>query len=71
MNDLQHISYAKQGPVLVTLNAPFEPAPDKVVGRWKYEHPVLDAKVSLRRLLITNLPINNAYRPSAPKSSSS
>ncbi|KAL1760274.1 hypothetical protein FB107DRAFT_245825 [Schizophyllum commune] len=52
MNDLQHISYAKQGPVLVTLNAPFEPAPDKVVGRWKYEHPVLDAKaVRAQKLL--------------------
>ncbi|KAI0771412.1 hypothetical protein BC629DRAFT_1641522 [Irpex lacteus] len=33
------------GPVLVTLNpqVPFEPRPETVVGRWKYDHPVLDA----------------------------
>lgn len=45
MNDLQHIPQAKYGPVLVTLNAPFEPAADKIAGRWKYDHPVLDTKV--------------------------
>jgi len=45
MNDLQHISETKYGPVLVTLNPPFEPDPSKVVGRWRYDHPVLDAKV--------------------------
>lgn len=45
MNDLQHISEAKYGPVLVTLNPPFEPASEKIGGRWKYDHPVLDAKV--------------------------
>ncbi|TFK27617.1 amine oxidase [Coprinopsis marcescibilis] len=44
MNDLQHIPESKYGPVLATLNAPFEPAQDKVVGRWKYDHPVLDHK---------------------------
>ncbi|KAF8968900.1 amine oxidase [Flammula alnicola] len=44
MNNLQHISEAKYGPVLVTLNPPFEPAEDKTAGRWKYDHPVLDAR---------------------------
>ncbi|KAG2009646.1 amine oxidase [Coprinopsis cinerea AmutBmut pab1-1] len=44
MNDLQHIPESKWGPVLCTLNPPFEPAPDKVVGRWRYDHPVLDSK---------------------------
>jgi len=44
MNDLQHISESKYGPVLVTLNAPFEPQEDMVAGRWKYDHPVLDGK---------------------------
>ncbi|KJA18002.1 hypothetical protein HYPSUDRAFT_79398 [Hypholoma sublateritium FD-334 SS-4] len=44
MNDLQRIPQAQYGPVLVTLNPPFEPAPEKVAGRWKYDHPVLDAK---------------------------
>ncbi|TRM60581.1 hypothetical protein BD626DRAFT_407170 [Schizophyllum amplum] len=43
---------AKYGPVLVTLNSPFEPAAEKVVGRWKYEHPVLDAQaVRAQKLL--------------------
>ncbi|KAG5653758.1 hypothetical protein H0H81_010845 [Sphagnurus paluster] len=44
MNDLQHIPESKYGPVLVTLNAPFEPREDLVAGRWKYDHPVLDSK---------------------------
>jgi hypothetical protein len=47
MNDLQHIPEEKYGPVLVTLNPPFEPAEDKIRGRWKYDHPILDAKVCL------------------------
>ncbi|KAG6919230.1 hypothetical protein DXG01_008026 [Tephrocybe rancida] len=42
MNDLQHIPESKYGPVLVTLNAPFQPHDDLVAGRWKYDHPVLD-----------------------------
>ena len=45
MNNLQHISEADHGPVLVTLNPPFEPLAEKVVGRYKYEHPVIDAEV--------------------------
>jgi predicted NAD/FAD-binding protein len=45
MNDLQHISEKKYGPVLVTLNPPFEPQADKIVGRFRYDHPVLDAQV--------------------------
>lgn len=44
MNDVQHIPERKYGPVLVTLNPPFEPAEDKIRGRWKYDHPVLDSK---------------------------
>ncbi|KAJ2913379.1 hypothetical protein MD484_g7049, partial [Candolleomyces efflorescens] len=44
MNDLQHISEERWGPVLVTLNPPFNPAPDKTFGWWKYDHPVLDGK---------------------------
>ncbi|KAH0585845.1 hypothetical protein H2248_007134 [Termitomyces sp. 'cryptogamus'] len=42
MNDLQHIPESKYGPVLVTLNAPFEPHQHLIAGRWKYGHPVLD-----------------------------
>ncbi|TFK67937.1 FAD/NAD(P)-binding domain-containing protein [Pluteus cervinus] len=46
MNDLQHIPESKYGPVLVTLNPPLDmqPDPSLTTGRWKYEHPVLDAK---------------------------
>ncbi|KAJ6544646.1 FAD/NAD(P)-binding domain-containing protein [Mycena vulgaris] len=43
MNDLQHISEAKYGPVLVTLNPPFEPREGTLAGRYQYAHPVLDA----------------------------
>lgn len=46
MNDLQHIPESSYGPVLVTLNPPFEANEYKVFGRWKYDHPVLDSKVS-------------------------
>ena len=45
MNDLQHISYTKHGPVLVTLNPLFEHGPAKTFGRWKYDHPVLISAV--------------------------
>jgi len=45
MNDLQHIPESKYGPVLCTLNAPFEPAEDKIAGRWDYDHPVINRKV--------------------------
>ncbi|KAJ7133404.1 FAD/NAD(P)-binding domain-containing protein [Mycena epipterygia] len=44
MNDLQHIPEAKYGPVLVTLNPPFEPRKGTVAGRYQYDHPVLDAR---------------------------
>ncbi|KAF5315110.1 hypothetical protein D9619_007378 [Psilocybe cf. subviscida] len=47
MNDLQHIPESSYGPVLVTLNPPFEANEYKVFGRWKYDHPVLDSKAVL------------------------
>lgn len=42
MNDLQHIPESKYGPVLVTLNPPFAPAPALTAGWHNYDHPVLD-----------------------------
>jgi hypothetical protein len=45
MNDLQHFSEKKHGPVLVTLNPPTEPLAETVVGCYHYDHPVLDAGV--------------------------
>lgn len=47
MNALQHLSEKKHGPVLVTLNPPFEVDKDKEVGRYKYEHPIYSLAVSL------------------------
>lgn len=46
MNDLQHLSEAKYGPVLVTLNPPFEPSLDKTMARFRYDHPILDGQVT-------------------------
>ena len=31
-------------PVVVTLNPPFEPAPQHVLREFEYEHPLLDAR---------------------------
>ena len=45
MNDLQHLPEKDHGPVLVTLNPPFEPQSDLIAGKYKYEHPVLDSAV--------------------------
>jgi hypothetical protein len=45
MNLLQHISEDKYGPVLVTLNPPYEPQPGTIAGRWRYDHPVVSAEV--------------------------
>ncbi|KAK7677753.1 hypothetical protein QCA50_019305 [Cerrena zonata] len=54
MNELQHISEKDHGPVLVTLNPPFEPKTDLVAGRYKYEHPVLDsAAISAQKKMKT------------------
>ncbi|KAG9121770.1 hypothetical protein FRC07_002136 [Ceratobasidium sp. 392] len=44
MNHLQHVCERKHGPVLVTLNPPFEPQPELVVARAQYEHPVVSAQ---------------------------
>jgi len=44
MNDLQHISEKDHGLIFVTLNPPFNPDPELVVGRYGYEHPVLGTK---------------------------
>lgn len=46
MNDVQHISAEKHGNLYVTLNPPQRPDPAKIIGRYKYDHPMLDANVS-------------------------
>ncbi|KAG6816409.1 hypothetical protein H0H87_006213 [Tephrocybe sp. NHM501043] len=58
MNDLQHIPESKYGPVLVTLNPPFEPQGGLTAGRWKYDHPVLNHNVSSSPIHFV-APINN------------
>ncbi|KAF7309884.1 Amino-oxidase domain-containing protein [Mycena indigotica] len=55
MNDLQHLPLKKHGPVLVTLNPPFEPREDLVAGRWKYDHPVLDANAIRAQKLVRTI----------------
>lgn len=46
MNLLQSVPEDKFGPVLVTLNPPFEPKKELVVGEWEYEHPLFTERVS-------------------------
>ncbi|KAJ3731034.1 FAD/NAD(P)-binding domain-containing protein [Lentinula guzmanii] len=53
MNDLQHISEKEHGPVLVTLNPPFEPASN--FGRYSYDHPVLDGKAVQAQNLMSQI----------------
>ncbi|KAF8318513.1 FAD/NAD-binding domain-containing protein [Clavulina sp. PMI_390] len=54
MNHLQHIPESKYGPVLVTLNPPFEPKAETIVGRWKFDHPIVSAEaVQAQKLLPT------------------
>ena len=40
INKLQPLPFAT--PVVVTLNPPVDPAPDKVIAAFDYEHPVFD-----------------------------
>jgi len=56
MNDLQHISEEIYGPVLVTLNPPMHPQADKVIGRYDYAHPVLNAEVEINILIASSCP---------------
>ncbi|KAJ4491291.1 FAD/NAD(P)-binding domain-containing protein [Lentinula edodes] len=53
MNDLQHISEEEHGPVLVTLNPPFEPATN--FGCHSYDHPVLDGKAVQAQNLMSQI----------------
>lgn len=46
MNDLQGLPESRHGSIFVTLNPPSEVDPSKVVGRYKYEHPMYSAAVS-------------------------
>ncbi|KAK0187599.1 FAD/NAD(P)-binding domain-containing protein [Armillaria mellea] len=54
MNVLQHIPEKRHGPVLVSINPPFEPEPSTVQGRWMFDHPVLDGNaIRAQRMLRT------------------
>lgn len=54
MNVLQHIPEKKHGPVLVSINPPFEPEPSTIQGRWTFDHPVLDGNaIRAQRMLRT------------------
>ena len=45
MNTLQSIDEEKHGPVLVTLNPPFEPKKELIRGEWSYDHPLYSERV--------------------------
>lgn len=47
MNLLQSIDEKVHGPVLVTLNPPFEPKKELVLGEWSYDHPLYSDTVRL------------------------
>jgi predicted NAD/FAD-binding protein len=51
INRLQPLPFST--PVIVTLNPPFEPAPDTVLQEFRYDHPTLDevANVAQRALM--------------------
>ncbi|CAK5263045.1 unnamed protein product [Mycena citricolor] len=55
MNALQHIPESKFGPVLVTLNPPFEPRKGTTGGRWRYDHPVLDGSAVQAQKLVPRI----------------
>lgn len=54
MNLLQSIPEKTYGPVLVTLNPPFPPAPELTIGSWPYEHPLYSEKVRCSRTPLAN-----------------
>lgn len=51
MNLLQSIPETDFGPVLVTLNPPFEPKAELVAKEYWYEHPLFSESVSLGSLV--------------------
>jgi hypothetical protein len=46
MNLLQRIPVSSHGLVFGTLNPPFEPCPDTVIGEFVYAHPLITNEVS-------------------------
>ena len=55
MNILQHISYEKVGPVLVTLNPLHSPNPASVQGEWVYEHPLYTPEAIRAQALLPSI----------------
>jgi predicted NAD/FAD-binding protein len=53
MNRLQSIDPAK--PLFVTLNPPFEPAPELTFGRFSYDHPQFDGPALSARLRLDDI----------------
>ena len=52
MNKIQSLPDEKHGQIFSTLNAPFPPSPEHVIGHFKYSHPILtgDGMRALPRL---------------------
>ncbi|TBU48550.1 FAD/NAD(P)-binding domain-containing protein [Dichomitus squalens] len=55
MNALQHLSMKDHGPVLVTLNPPFDTKPSLTFGRYKYDHPILSEKAIRAQSLLPSI----------------
>ncbi|EJD40778.1 FAD/NAD(P)-binding domain-containing protein [Auricularia subglabra TFB-10046 SS5] len=55
MNLLQKIPEAKFGTVLGTLNPPFEPRPDLVIGEYNYEHPHMTAASKVAKAALPSI----------------
>ncbi|KAM0750172.1 FAD/NAD(P)-binding domain-containing protein [Meredithblackwellia eburnea MCA 4105] len=55
MNLLQSIPERVHGPVLVTLNPPFEPKEELTVGAWDYDHPQFTTKAIRAQELLPHI----------------
>ncbi|KAI8986057.1 FAD/NAD(P)-binding domain-containing protein [Trametes punicea] len=55
MNELQHLPIEKYGPILVTLNPPFDPEPKLEIGRYQYDHPLLSEEAIKAQAEITSI----------------
>ena len=54
LNYIQNLPVEKHGQIFLTLNPPFEPDPKLVFREFVYDHPVLDASVSVPHALVNN-----------------
>ncbi|ORY07715.1 FAD/NAD(P)-binding domain-containing protein [Basidiobolus meristosporus CBS 931.73] len=66
MNLLQSIDTEKYGDVFVTLNPPYEPQPESIIGEYLYEHPtynkgLIEAQKELHKIQSTDTSFCGAW----------